>query len=46
MYHLLDEIRPDAVPLVDSFDMTDTTLCSTIGRHDGNIYEAMFKAAS
>lgn len=41
----LDELRPDAIGLVDAFDFPDTVLKSTIGRYDGNIYEALFDAA-
>jgi len=43
--HLLDVIRPDAVALADAFDIPDRALCSTIGRHDGNVYEALYQAA-
>jgi len=39
------EIRPDCVALTDAFDLTDTALNSTIGRYDGNVYEAMYEAA-
>jgi len=42
---LLDEIRPDLVPLVDAFDYSDTVLNSVIGRHDGNVYEALYESA-
>jgi len=42
---LLAEIRPDAVSLVDCFDYSDAVLKSTIGRFDGNVYEALFDAA-
>lgn len=42
---ILDELRPDVVSLVDAFDMPDGVLNSTIGRHDGNVYEALFEAA-
>lgn len=42
---LLDELRPDAVALVDSFDIPDRVLCSTLGRYDGNVYEALYNAA-
>jgi len=42
----LDEIRPDAVSLVDAFDYPDKVLKSTIGRYDGNVYEALFEAAT
>jgi flavocytochrome c len=43
--NLLTEIRPDAVTLVDCFDYPDAVLKSTIGRYDGNVYEALFDAA-
>jgi len=42
---LLTTLRPDAVPLVDAFDIPDRVLGSTIGRFDGNVYEALFEAA-
>jgi len=44
-YNVLKELRPDAVPLVDSFDIPDSVLRSAIGRYDGNVYEALFDAA-
>ena len=43
---LLDEIRPDAVPLVDSFGFLDSQLQSTLGRYDGNVYEAIYNDAA
>lgn len=42
---LLFEIRKDAVPLVDAFNFSDTTLNSAIGRYDGKVYEALFDSA-
>jgi flavocytochrome c len=42
---LLQEIRPDAVSLVDCFDYSDHILKSSIGKFDGNVYEALFDAA-
>lgn len=42
---LLDELRPDAVALVTAFDIPDRVLNSTIGRKDGNIYEALMESA-
>lgn len=41
----LDQLRPDAIGLVDSFDFPDNVLKSSIGRYDGNIYEALFDSA-
>lgn len=43
---LLGELRPDAVSLVDAFDFPDNVLNSTIGRYDGNVYEALYEAAT
>merc|ERR1712039_1087417 len=42
---LMDEIRPDVVALVDGFAMKDTALHSTLGRYDGNVYEAIYNEA-
>ena len=42
---LLDALRPEAVALVDAFDIPDRVLNSTIGRYDGNVYEALYEAA-
>lgn len=38
-------LRPDVVPLVDSFDMPDVVLRSALGRFDGNVYEALYQTA-
>lgn len=43
--NVLDIVRPDAIGYVDAFDFPDTVLKTTIGRYDGNIYEALFDAA-
>jgi hypothetical protein len=42
---IMAALRPDAVALVDAFDIPDNVLNSTIGRKDGNVYEAIFNAA-
>jgi acyl-CoA oxidase len=42
---LLTAIRPNAVALVDAFDIPDRVLCSAIGNYDGNVYEALFESA-
>lgn len=42
---LLDQLRPDAVALVDAFDISDRVLNSAIGKADGNVYEALFEEA-
>jgi len=39
---LLDDIRPNAVALVDAWDIPDRVLNSAIGRYDGNVYEALY----
>lgn len=43
---LLAAIRPNAVGLVDSFDIRDEILGSTLGAYDGNVYERLFEEAS
>ena len=35
---LLGRLRPNAVTLVDAFDIPDRILNSSIGRSDGNVY--------
>lgn len=42
---LLTEIRPDAVPLVDAFGNSNAQLGSTLGRYDGDVYEAIYEEA-
>jgi len=42
---LLEQVRPNAVALVDAFDIPDRVLNSTLGRHDGNVYEALYESA-
>ena len=36
--------RPDAVSLVDAFDIHDLTHGSVLGCYDGNVYERMLKS--
>lgn len=43
---LLMAVRPNAVGLVDSFDIRDEILGSTLGAWDGNVYERLFEEAS
>lgn len=43
---LLREIRPHAVRLVDSWGFDDWVLDSSLGQHDGKVYEDMFHRAS
>eukprot|EP00930_Biecheleria_cincta_P069133 TRINITY_DN56911_c0_g1_i1.p1 TRINITY_DN56911_c0_g1~~TRINITY_DN56911_c0_g1_i1.p1 ORF type:complete len:705 (+),score=138.41 TRINITY_DN56911_c0_g1_i1:161-2275(+) len=42
---ILEEIRPDAVALTDGFSVSDWNLKSTLGRYDGNVYEAIYEEA-
>lgn len=42
---LLALIRPNAVGIVDSFDIPDEVLSSTLGSYDGNVYERLFEEA-
>ena len=42
---LLEELRPNTIALVNAFDIPDRVLNSTIGRKDGNVYEALYQAA-
>ncbi|RYO79773.1 hypothetical protein DL766_001065 [Monosporascus sp. MC13-8B] len=43
---LLAEVRPHAVRLVDAWRFPDWQLDSSLGRHDGRVYEDMFYRAS
>ncbi|KAF5294484.1 hypothetical protein FQR65_LT01610 [Abscondita terminalis] len=43
---LLSVLRPNAVGLVDSFDVRDEVLSSALGAYDGNVYERLFEEAS
>lgn len=38
-------IRPNAVGLVDSFDVRDEILGSALGVYDGNVYERLIEDA-
>jgi acyl-CoA oxidase len=42
---LLNALRPDAVSIVDAFDIPDRVLCSALGRFDGNVYEQLYVSA-
>lgn len=42
---LLTEIRPNAVGIVDGFDIPDKILSSALGAYDGNVYERLFLEA-
>lgn len=43
---LLGAIRPNAVNLVDSFDIRDEIIDSPLGCWDGNVYERLFAEAA
>ncbi|RSL79139.1 hypothetical protein BHE90_006598 [Fusarium euwallaceae] len=43
---LLEDVRPHAVRLVDSWKFPDWQLDSSLGRYDGKVYEDMFHRAS
>ncbi|XP_044765902.1 probable peroxisomal acyl-coenzyme A oxidase 1 [Coccinella septempunctata] len=43
---LLAAIRPNAVGIVDGFDISDEILASALGAYDGNVYERLFEEAS
>lgn len=42
----LKRIRPNAVGLVDSFDLRDEILSSALGAYDGNVYERLLEEAN
>ena len=42
---LLEQLRPNAVTLMDAFEFPDRVLNSCIGRYDGNVYEALYQTA-
>lgn len=42
---LLTKIRPNAVGIVDGFDIPDKILSSALGAYDGNVYERLFLEA-
>ena len=45
LQNCLRRLRPNAVALVDAFDIHDRILDSALGVYDGNVYEKMFEAA-
>lgn len=38
-------LRNEMVSVCDAFDISDNTLNSTLGRYDGNVYEAIYESA-
>ncbi|KAF1771590.1 hypothetical protein GCK72_003417 [Caenorhabditis remanei] len=45
LYSSLDTLRPNAVSLIDSFQISDMQLRSVLGRRDGHVYPNLFKWA-
>ena len=45
LYQLLREVRREAVPLVDAFDLPDVALNSALGRYDGDVYTHLYQWA-
>lgn len=43
-FELLAVLRPNAVGLVDAYDMHDETVASTLGWYDGNAYQHLFES--
>ncbi|XP_076759587.1 acyl-coenzyme A oxidase 1 [Xylocopa sonorina] len=43
--NLLMVIRPNAVAIVDGFDLNDESINSALGAYDGNVYERLFAEA-
>ena len=42
---VFNQVRPNAVALVDSFNYTDHYLGSVLGRYDGNVYPKLYEEA-
>ena len=40
---LLAQLRPDALALVDAFNIPDFVIDSPLGRQDGDVYRALFE---
>ncbi|EGC35201.1 hypothetical protein DICPUDRAFT_33780 [Dictyostelium purpureum] len=40
------QLRPNIIPIVDSFDLCDATLGSALGNYSGNVYDTLFNWAS
>lgn len=43
--NVLSKIRPNAIGIVDGFDIRDRLLNSALGAFDGNVYERIFAEA-
>ncbi|EFA74635.1 acyl-CoA oxidase [Heterostelium album PN500] len=44
--NLYAQLRPDIIGLVDTFDVADHTLGSSLGRYDGQVYPALWEWAN
>mmetsp|Transcript_28688 Transcript_28688/g.51071 ORF Transcript_28688/g.51071 Transcript_28688/m.51071 type:complete len:639 (-) Transcript_28688:121-2037(-) len=42
---LFKALRPHLLTIMNSFDFSDSFLCSALGRQDGNVYEALLNLA-
>lgn len=42
---LLNQLRPNAVGIVDAFDFRDEVISSALGSYDGNVYERLLEEA-
>jgi len=42
---MLAAIRPNAVGIVDGFNIRDEILASALGAYDGNVYQRLFDEA-
>ena len=42
---MLAAIRPNAVGIVDGFDIRDEILSSALGAYDGNVYQRLYDEA-
>jgi len=42
---MLAAIRPNAVGIVDGFNIRDEVLASALGAYDGNVYQRLFDEA-
>ena len=45
LYSRLAEVRREAIPLVDAFDVPDEILNSALGRYDGDVYTHLYQWA-
>jgi acyl-CoA oxidase len=45
LFDTLQQVRPDAIALVDAWHFTDYELNSALGRKDGQVYSALLQMA-